>query len=276
VRALYLTSVESSSGKSVAALGLMETLTRSVSRVGYFRPVIGAGAADKRIELFRTRYRLDQTYDESFGVTGAETRDFGGNHVDPALVSKIIERFRRLANRCDYVLVEGTDYLGASKAFEFALNAEIASNLGAVALLVLTAADHRPEQVNGALSAAIEGLGERGVPTVGAFVNRVTERDWAAMEAAVVGCSVPVWMLPELASLTYPTIREVAGAVRATLLLGSDEDLSRPVPDIKVAAMSVPRLMDHLSEGTLLIRSEERRVGTESVELCRSRWAAYH
>ena len=41
---------------------------------------------------------------------------------------------RRLAARCDYVLVEGTDYQGASKAFEFALNAEIASNLGATAL----------------------------------------------------------------------------------------------------------------------------------------------
>jgi phosphate acetyltransferase len=258
VRALYLTSVEASSGKSVAALGLMETLTRSVSRVGYFRPVIRAGAADKRIELFRTRYRLEQSYDESFGVTSDETRDFGGNHVDPALVSRIIERFRRLANRCDYVLVEGTDYLGASKAFEFALNAEIASNLGAVALIVLTAADHAPAQVNGALTAAVEGLGERGVPTVGAFVNRVPQGDWSAMGKAVAGCAVPVWMLPELDSLTHPTIREVAGAVRAMLLLGSDDDLSRPVSDIKVAAMSVPRLMDHLSEGTLLITPGDR------------------
>jgi phosphate acetyltransferase len=258
VRALYLTSVEASSGKSVAALGLMETLTRSVTRVGYFRPVIRAGAADKRIELFRTRYRLEQSYDESFGVTSDETRDFGGNHVDPALVSRIIERYRRLASRCDYVLVEGTDYLGASKAFEFALNAEIASNLGAVALIVLTAADHAPAQVNGALTAAIEGLGERGVPTVGAFVNRVPQADWTAMGKAVAGCPVPVWMLPELDSLTHPTIREVAGAVRATQLLGSEDDLSRPVPSIKVAAMSVPRLMDHLSEGTLLITPGDR------------------
>jgi phosphate acetyltransferase len=236
----------------------METLTRSVTRVGYFRPVIRAGAADKRIELFRTRYRLEQSYDESFGVTSDETRDFGGNHVDPALVSRIIERYRRLASRCDYVLVEGTDYLGASKAFEFALNAEIASNLGAVALIVLTAADHAPAQVNGALTAAIEGLGERGVPTVGAFVNRVPQADWTAMGKAVAGCPVPVWMLPELDSLTHPTIREVAGAVRATQLLGSEDDLSRPVPSIKVAAMSVPRLMDHLSEGTLLITPGDR------------------
>ncbi len=259
VRALYLTSVEAESGKSVVALGLMETLTRSVSRVGYFRPVIKADTeADKRIELFRSRYRLDQSYDESFGVTSHETRDFGGNHVDPALVSRIIERFRRLANRCDFVLVEGTDHLSASKAFEFALNAEIASNLGAVALIVLTAQDHAPAQVNGALTAAIDGLGERGVPTVGAFVNRVPEGDWAALEAVAVDCPVPVWMLPEMPSLTYPTIREVARAVGATQVLGDDADLSRPVPDIKVAAMGVPRLMDHLSEGTLLITPGDR------------------
>jgi phosphate acetyltransferase len=259
VRALYLTSVESSSGKSVVALGLMETLTRSVSRVGYFRPVIRAGdELDTRIELLRRRYRLDQSYDESFGVTTDETRAYGGAHVDPALVGRIIERYQRLASRCDYVLVEGTDYLGASRAFEFALNAEIASNLGAVALIVLTAQDHAPAQVNGALTGAIDGLGERGVPTAGAFVNRVPEGDWAALEAVVATCPVPVWLLPEMASLTHPTIREVAAAVGATLVIGADEDLSRPVPDIRVAAMSVPRLMDHLSEGTLLITPGDR------------------
>ncbi len=258
MRALYLTSVEASSGKSVIALGLMETLTRSVSRVGYFRPVVRAGEPDNRVELFRARYKLEQSYDQSYGVTTHDTRDFGGNHVDPALVSRIIDRYQQLARRCDYVLVEGTDYLGASKAFEFALNAQIASNLGAEALVVLTAVDHTPEQITGAMTAAIEGLGERGVPTVGAFVNRVPEPDWATIHDNVRGASVPVWLLPELASLTYPTIAQVARAANARLLLGPQEDLSRPVPDIKVAAMSVPRLMDHLSEGTLLITPGDR------------------
>ena len=183
VRALYLTSVEAESGKSVVALGLMETLTRSVSRVGYFRPVIRAGAeADKRIELFRTRYRLDQSYDESFGITSDETRDFGGNHVDPALVSRIIERFRRLANRCDFVLVEGTDHLSASKAFEFALNAEIASNLGAVALIVLTAQDHAPAQVNGALTVG-ENIGDLGGLTIGHRAYVISQNDAASPDA---------------------------------------------------------------------------------------------
>jgi phosphate acetyltransferase len=259
VRALYLTSVEAASGKSVVALGLMETLTRSVSRVGYFRPVIRAGDDhDKRIELFRTRYKLEQSYDESYGVTTDETRDFGGTHVDPALVGTIIERFQRLAAQCDYVLVEGTDYLGASKAFEFALNAQIASNLGAVALIVLTAAEHRPSQIGGSLTAAIEGLGERGVPTVAAFVNRVPEAEAGRMKAAVAGAPVPVWLLPETNSLTHPTLGQVAAATNASLMIGSQEDLSRAVPAIKVAAMSVPRLMDRLTESALLITPGDR------------------
>jgi phosphate acetyltransferase len=259
VRALYLTSVEASSGKSVVAIGLMETLTRSVSRVGYFRPVIRfADRIDSQIELMRARYRLDQTYDESYGVTGRDTRDFGGSHVDPALVSKIIERFQVLAARCDYVLVEGTDYQGASRAFQFALNAEIASNLGATALVALSAANFRPDQVNAALTAAIEGLADRGVPTVGAFVNRVRPDDSGAMAEAFRDSSVPVWFLPDVPSLGHPTIREIGGATGARLVAGNEEDLGRAVPDVKVAAMSVPRLLDRLKPGSLVVTPGDR------------------
>ncbi|MGB8019988.1 MAG: phosphate acetyltransferase [Candidatus Nanopelagicales bacterium] len=259
MHALYLTSVEASSGKSVVAIGVMETLTRSVRRVGYFRPVVRFGdRIDSQIELMRARYRLTQTYDESFGVTGRDTREFGGTHVDPALVSRIIERFQVLASRCDYVLIEGTDYQGASKAFQFALNAEIASNLGATALVCLSAAGHRPDQVNSALNAAIEGLWDRRVPTVAAFVNRVLPADAQAMADAVKGAPVPVWLLPQMPSLGWPTIREIGMATRAKVIAGSEEDLGRAVPDVKVAAMSVPRLMDRLKDGTLVVTPGDR------------------
>ncbi len=189
MRALYLTSVEASSGKSVVALGLMETLTRAVSRVGYFRPVIARRRPSRTSASSCSAPATASTSPMTSPSGSPPTRPAtsAATHVDPALVGRIIERFRHLADRCDYVLIEGTDHTGASKAFEFALNAAIASNLGAAALIVLTAADHRPEQVHGALTAAIEGLGERGVPTVGAFVNRVPESDWSAMKAAVAG-----------------------------------------------------------------------------------------
>jgi phosphate acetyltransferase len=259
VRAFYLTSVEAASGKSVVAIGLMETLTRRVTRVGFFRPVIRFNdRLDSQIELMRSRYRLDQTYDESYGVTGRDTRDFGGAHVDPALVSRILDRFQALASRCDFVLVEGTDYQGASKAFQFALNAEIASNLGATALVCLSSAEHRPDQVGAALAAAIDGLSDRGVPTIGAFVNRVLPADSEAMAEAVRASSVPVWLLPDTPSLGWPTIREIGVATGARMIAGTEEDLGRAVPDVKVAAMSVPRLMDRLRDGTLVVTPGDR------------------
>ena len=259
MRALYVTSVEANSGKSVVAIGLMEALTRAVSRVGYFRPVIrSADQPDSQIELMRTRYRLDQTYEESYGVTAAQTRDFGGHHGDPALVSQIIERFQHLAERCDYVLIEGTDYRGASKAFQFALNAEIASNLAATGLLVLSAHTFGPDQVAGALTAAVDGLADRGVPTVGAFITRVSESARPEMADAVEGLAIPVSLLPDAPSLGQPTIREIQEATAARLIAGSEEDLRRAVPDVKVAAMGVPGLIDWLENGTLLVVPGDR------------------
>ncbi len=262
MRPLYLTSVDANSGKSVVAIGLMETLTRSVTRVGFFRPVIRFGTQlDSQIELMRALYRLDQTYEESYGVTFQDVRDSGGysgGHVDHGLVSRIIERYEHLASQCDYVLLEGTDYRGASRSFQFSLNAEIASNLGATALICVSARDTPADQVRGALGAAIDGLAVRGVPTVAAFVTRAAEEDRQAMASAVSGESVPVWILPEIAALTHPTIREIGTAAGARMIAGTEEDLSRAVPDVKVAAMSVPRLLDRLNEGTLVVTPGDR------------------
>ena len=68
---VYLTAIEPGSGKSAVALGMMELLSR-LGRVGYFRPVIAsADLPDPDVELIRGRYRLAQSYEESYAVTMA-------------------------------------------------------------------------------------------------------------------------------------------------------------------------------------------------------------
>ena len=43
-RSVYLTAIEPCSGKSVVALGMMESLSR-LGRVGYFRPIVPSDTA---------------------------------------------------------------------------------------------------------------------------------------------------------------------------------------------------------------------------------------
>ena len=97
--------------------------------------VVGSSTEDNTINLIRQRYGLTQTYEQSFGITTDATRGVGTLHDADSLISEIMTKFDTLAAQCDVVLVEGTDYTGASAAFEFELNVTMALNLAAPVLL---------------------------------------------------------------------------------------------------------------------------------------------
>ncbi|MEZ5115864.1 MAG: phosphate acetyltransferase [Candidatus Nanopelagicales bacterium] len=257
-RAVYLTSVEAESGKSLIALGLLEALSRDVDRVGYFRPVVAAGGADPAVTLVLERYRLRQSYEGSYGVTTARSRSVGDSRTEPALLDEVLRRYEALAEQCDVVVVEGTDFAGASAAFEFSLNADLARNLGATALLVLRAAEHRVDQVRGALDAAMSALEERGVPLLGVVVNRVEPQVTDRLRAELADCRVPVWYVPDAPELRQPTVRDVAHAAGARQLSGSEAALGRDVERMLVAGMGVGPLLGRLTPGALLIAAGDR------------------
>ena len=53
-RAVYVTALGPASGKSLVTLGLVELLSRRVSRLGFFRPLVHDGS-DNDTELIRQR-----------------------------------------------------------------------------------------------------------------------------------------------------------------------------------------------------------------------------
>jgi phosphate acetyltransferase len=254
-------SLEPASGKSVVSLGLMEALSRHTARVGYFRPVVAERAdEDPTINLIRRRYGLTQTYDQSYGITTGRTRGIGAlNDADAeGLISQIMGKFDALAGQCDVVLVEGTDYTGASAAFEFELNLTVALNLAASVLLVLSAHDHRTDQVRGALNAARQSLHGHEVNLLGIAVNRVEPDSIDEVRESLEGTDVPVWIMLEDRSLQLPSLHQVCAELSADLLLGTQESLDREVAGVRVAAMTLPNLLDRLQNGVLLVTPSDR------------------
>lgn len=258
-RALYVMSLEPESGKSIVSLGLMEMLSSHLDRVGYFRPVVrDDDAPDVTIELMRSQYHLQQSYEESFGVTTAQTRHVGGLDDAEPTITKILTKFEELARNCEFVLIEGTDHTGASAAFEFALNVTIAANLAAPVIVVCRAHDHSPDQISGALHAARASLRDHDLTIVGYVVNRVSKSKLAELSQDVEDLEAPTWLLPEEPRLLRLTVRAVADHLGASQLLGHPTNLDRAVNAVRVAAMTLPNLLGWLEPDTLIMTPGDR------------------
>ena len=75
MRSLYLTTTEPHCGKSLVALGILETISRTTRRIGVFCPVIQTQEPSKRnksIDLLLTHFQLDIAYEDTYALTVQE------------------------------------------------------------------------------------------------------------------------------------------------------------------------------------------------------------
>ena len=108
---LYVATIETGSGKSLAALGVMELLSSRVEKLGFFRPVVRAGdQLDNDTELIRRRYLPETPYEALHGIDHQTARDLTSSGRSEELVKRIFARYKELERSCDFVLCEGTDF----------------------------------------------------------------------------------------------------------------------------------------------------------------------
>ena len=85
------------------------------------------------------------------------------------------------------------------------------------------------------------------------MVNRVPRDLHEQMTAQFVDQTEPVWVVEEIPGLDRPTLREIAQATGAEVLVGDPALMSREVRAVKVAAMTLPHFLDHLEPDTLVV-----------------------
>ena len=82
------------------------------------------------------------SYDDCVGVGYQQLHD------DPdSALSEIVDRYHRVAEKCDAVLIVGSDYTDVTSPSELSVNARIAVNLGAPVVLAVRAKDRTPDDV---------------------------------------------------------------------------------------------------------------------------------
>ncbi|MEH0983471.1 phosphate acetyltransferase [Micromonospora sp. CPCC 205556] len=254
-RSVYLTSVGSGGGKSTIALGLAELLSRQVERIGVFRPLVAGGRPDPILALLHDRYRVDLPQEELTGATYAEASSMVADGRREELISRIVERYRDIERRCPAVVVVGSDFADTGDGTgprELAFNARLATDFGSVVVPVIDGFGQEPEAIAAAARGAYHDLEDLGATVLAVIANRVPG------PMTMPELPVPAYAIPELPIVSAPTVAEVAAALGATLLAGDDAALGRDVLDYVVGAAHVPTLLDHLTEGALVITPGDR------------------
>jgi phosphate acetyltransferase len=268
-RNIYITAMGPYSGKSIVALGFAEMLSARLQRIGFFRPVIrSATDPDPQIELMRHRYQLQADYAQMHGPTADAVTALIAHGAHEEIEKRVLTAYRELERHCDFVVCEGTDFVGSTPALDFDLNANLANQLGCPVLVV----------VNGAASADVveevqlarELLARKDCELFGVIVNRVAPDAVDEVERRLAPNTGQEWVyvMPEHAELAYPSVGEVQATLGARAVLAGDGTtvdemaldgmLDRAVREVRVAAMSVEHFIEDLVDGTLVVVPADR------------------
>jgi len=260
-KSLFIAALEPSGGKSVVALGIMELLSRRLQNIGFFRPIIPDVKRDNNIQLILKRYNLKPAYEDMYACKHEDARRMVSHGQYDMLLKSILEKYKALESRCDFVLCEGTDYTGVSSAFEFDFNAGVANDLGCPILAVVNGCGKSPEEVIDATRFARDAFESQGCTILAILANRVEPQNVGLIKARLkeeASVKEPVYILPKELLLGKPTVGEIAANLESRLLQGDPDGLNREVLDIKIAAMNLPHFLDYISDGTLIITPGDR------------------
>jgi phosphate acetyltransferase len=259
---LYVTGAEYGSGKSVIVLAIMELLSGRSDNAGLFRPVVRTTPEqDALLHLITTRYKLDLPLDLMYGCTLDTAIELVAAGQYAELIKIILRKYKTLDARCEHVLCAGTDYTGAGATMEFDFNADIANNLGCLLMPVVRGKDRNTADVVNAVTSFIKSLEERDCQIAATIVNRVAPANVDTVNSEIhsrLSLEAPVYVVAEEATLSKPTIGDIAQALNARQFYADADGLNREVCNFKVAAMELPGFLENIEEGSLVLTPGDR------------------
>ncbi|MDX5338016.1 MAG: phosphate acetyltransferase [Cyclobacteriaceae bacterium] len=260
--AIYLTTTESFSGKSIFALGLMNFLSSKTEKLAYFKPIIAGGkkVKDRRLELIGKHFKLGQKYEDMYSFTRKKALQEINRRNEALLIDTIIEKFKFLQESADFVVVEGTDFTNMNTNVEFDGNISIAKNLGIPAAIILSCAGRTPSEILDLAVATVNGFLTKGVQVLTVVANKVPKDKLEEVNRRLsqfLPQEILVTVIPTHEELSNPTLGEIMDSLGAKLLFGGNL-LTNRVDHSIVGAMQLPNFLDRLTNNNLVVTPGDR------------------
>ena len=262
-KAIYIAASGADSGKSMLSLGLMQLLLRNKPKVGYFRPIIDNpvnGKRDNHVNTILNYFNLKCNYEDTYAFTRSELIDLLNKNQEDQVIDLILEKYKKLEEKHDFVIVEGTDFSDHGAIIEMDLNVLIAKNLGIPVIIVSGGVNKTLEDFIQGLRLTYDSFNNKEVEVIAVIANKVEEQNVPVIIEGI-GENLPQSLLinaiPINSKLNNPTIQEIASALDAEVLFG-EEFLNATTGEIKVGAMQLAHFLPHLTDECVVITPSDR------------------
>jgi phosphate acetyltransferase len=259
--AIYLTTTEPYSGKSIIALGLVNLLASKTEKIGYFKPVISEGAEkDRHLDTISSHFNLNIPYQDMYAFTRNEVFKLLNAGNEATFIDTVIERFKRLQEKNDFVVVEGTDFMGASTNQEFDGNISIAKNLGIPAAIIVKGEGKSVQEIVDTAVSTAKSFMDEGVQVLTLIANKIDSQREVEIRTQLTNAlpkGIIVTSIPSNTDLGSPTVKEIFESVGGKILFGENL-MSNQVDHSIVGAMQLHNCLTRLNNNTLIVTPGDR------------------
>jgi phosphate acetyltransferase len=262
-KAVYIATTEPNSGKSIVSLGLMRLLLGKVAKVGYFRPIINdypEGKKDNHITTLIGHFKLDIQYEEAYAFTRSQVVQKNNQGKEDEVLDKIIEKYKAVEDRFDFVLVEGTDFSGEGAIIEWDINVLMAKNLGIPTILLASGVGKTLDEFVNNMYLAYDSFKDKGVEVLMVVANKIQAENVTLVSNGLrnhLPKHVLIGAIPRNPILGNPTIKEIVDELKGKVLFGA-EHLNNQVAHFGVGAMQLRNYLTQLREDGLVITPGDR------------------
>jgi phosphate acetyltransferase len=262
-KAIYIATSEENSGKSIVTLGLMSMLIGRTAKVGYFRPIVEDfedGQLDTHIETVISHFGLDIDFHDAYAIKKSKLIKKKNKGKLGEVIDLIIEKYKQIEEKFDFVLVEGTSFTGEGTVIEMDMNVLIAKNLGIPAIIVGSGVGKTLDELVDSLNLAYDSFKVKEVEVLAVIANKVQPENIELITAGLkksLPDGVLVNAIPNISSLSNTTIQEVVKELDAKVLFG-EAYLNNQISSFSVGAMQLRNYLMHLKEDGLVITPGDR------------------
>jgi len=262
-KAIYIATSDQNSGKSIITLGLMSILIGKTAKVGYFRPIIEDfvdGEQDNHIETVLSHFNLDIQFEEAYAITKSKLIKKKNKGKIGEVLDLIIEKYKKLEERFDFVLVEGTSFTGEGTSIELDLNVLIAKNLGIPTIIIGSGIGKTLDELVDSLYLVYDSFKVKEVEVLSVFANKVQPENIELVTKSLQKSlpeNVLINTIPLISSLNNPTMQEIVNELDAKVLFGENY-LNNEIGHFSVGAMQLHNYLVHLHDNALVITPGDR------------------